>query len=134
MQVRDIEQSLAHLKAESQLASLKKDLQMLSTECRKAFVAAGLQDSDHPQVRRALELCLSHATGSHSTGAGGTKTTESVGALWKKDGHDHKSTEDTKELACSILGKELVDALIEKDHQPPDVSQFSTIDQVDTKL
>lgn len=112
---------MAQQKAESQVLSLKKELQVLSTECRKAFAAAGLEDSTHPQIRRALELCSSHV---HDTGAEHLKPAISaIGSLWKSDGHDEQETSvDKRRLATSILGTDLVQKLVEENREPPDVS------------
>ena len=101
------------------MASLKKELHVLSTECWKAFAAAGLEDSDHPQIKRTLELCSSYI--SSSTRA---KTDVcAIGTLWKEDGHEQEAPVDKKELATSILGEDLVATLVEKNRQPPDVSK-----------
>lgn len=117
IQVREIEHSLAQLKAESHVISLKKELLELSTECRKAFAAAGLEYSDNPQIRRAFELCSTSS--SHDVH---TEAAVAIGILWKRDGHEQETSDDRKELATSILGEDLVGAMVEEKTQPPDVS------------
>ena len=104
------------------MASLKKELLELSAECRKAFAAAGLEDSDNPQVQKALQLCSSHAT-NQNTGVR-TKAAVAIGGLWKRDGCEEEIPVDRKELATSILGEDLVATLTEESHQPPDVSEM----------
>lgn len=55
--------------------------------------------------------------------AGQDTHSTAIGALWKNyDGCEEQDTLDKKELATSILGKSLVDALVEEKRQPPDVS------------
>ncbi len=122
LQVREIEHSLAQLRAESQVISLKKELLELSTECSKAFAAAGLENSDNPQIRKALDLCSSHVTSSHGTGVGHTKAAVAIGRLWKRDGQEQETSVDRKEMATSILGEDLVATLVEENCRPPDVS------------
>ena len=105
--------------AASQTATMKKQLQELAAQCNQAFVAAGLQDSAHPQVRKALELCSSYLQCSQQ----GESFTSNFQYLGKDDQQKvNQTTMDTKQLATSVLGEDLVATLTEDKHQPPDVS------------
>ena len=111
---------MAQQEAASQTATMKKQLQELAAQCNQAFVAAGLQDSAHPQVRKALELCSSYMTCSV---ANKEKASPAISNLWKDDQQKiNQTTMDTKQLATSVLGEDLVATLTEDKHQPPDVS------------
>lgn len=119
MQINAIEKSLAQQEAASQTASMKKELQELAVQCNEAFIAAGLQDSEHPQVRKALEMCSSHMP---CRAVNKEKASPAIAQLWKDQQSVHQTTTDTKQLATSVLGEDLVATLTEDKHQPPDVS------------
>lgn len=119
MQIHAIEKSLAQEEAASQTAILKKELQQFAVQCNKAFIAAGLQDSAHPEVRKALEICSSHMP---CRVVKKEKASPAIAKLWKEDQSVKQTTVDTKQLATSVLGEDLVATLTEDKHQPPDVS------------
>ena len=60
LQLDEIENVLAQEGAQSQLQAAKKELLVLARECRRAFEAVGMEQSSHPQVRKAFNLCLSY--------------------------------------------------------------------------
>lgn len=99
---------------------------MLSMECRKAFEFAGLVDNIQPQIKKAVDLCSLYA-GSSSTRSILDRDASSnvIGALWQ-DTAEHQTAIDKKQLATSVLGNSLVDALVEENRQPPDVSLLIT--------
>ena len=101
--------------AASQTATMKKQLQELAAQCNQAFVAAGLQDSAHPQVRKALELCSSYLQCSQQ-GESFTSNFQSLEGRPTKSKPDHHGHETVG------LGEDLVATLTEDKHQPPDVS------------
>lgn len=128
IQLWEIEQALAHERTQSQLAVAKKELEVLAKECNKAFIAAGLEESRHPQIRKALDLCASSISPSHKVECKEVAPTSAFGEIWKRDAGSAITMDlDTKEMATSILGKNLVDTLTEADKQPPDVSMLSSL-------
>jgi hypothetical protein len=119
MQLFEIEQILAREGVQSQLEAAKKELKVLARECSMALRAVGVEQSKHPLVVKALAHCSSY----YSSPAQTKKVTCSVMDLWK--GHEADVTTipvDKKELATTILGKNLVDTMVEEKRQPPDVS------------
>lgn len=121
MQIHEIEQSMVWQEAESKVSALKKELHVLAAECKKAFVAGGLQDSSVSQVRKALELCSSYTKCSTDVMIK-DKASPHIAELWKNDPGINETTTDKKQLATAVLGAGLVDTLTEDNHQPPDVS------------
>ena len=109
---------MARQEEESKVTAVKKDLRVLAAECKKAFVAGGLQNSLHPQVRRAVEVCSSYTTCSTDT----MKASPHIAELWKTDVGLSEMPTDKKQLATSVLGASLVETLTEDKRQPPDVS------------
>ena len=86
-------------------------------------MAAGLEQSEHPQVQKAMNLCSSYTHPSHKT-IHKSRVSSAFGELWKKDeiSEDDAALADQKKLATAVLGESLVDTLVERDLQPPDVS------------
>lgn len=121
--MREIGQAVAQEGLHSQVTALKKELKILATECSKAFAAVEMDQSQHPQVKKALELCSSYVCPTHKSVQPITAST-AIGELWKKEGNmaDVALPEDKTALATAVLGTSLVNTLVEKDHQPPDVS------------
>ena len=119
----EIEQSLAREAAQSQLAAARKELHLLAAECSKAFVATGMEQNEHPQVKKALELCSSYTSRGQKPSHKDT-TSSAIASLWKQSEENEEMSTDRKKLATSILGKHLVDTLVEEDRQPPDVSAY----------
>lgn len=105
--------------AATQTAVLKKELQELATQCKKAFIVAELQESAHPEIQKAIELCSSHLT--HRAVNKG-KAPPPIAELWNDQQSCSQTSMDIKELATSVLGEELVTTFTEDKHQPPDVS------------
>ena len=113
--------------ADSELQTKSSELRELAIECLQAFESAGLIESENPQVIKATKLCLSYApravTNMHETSRRSTSC--AIADLWKqndpvnndKDGHPP----DAQSLAESLLGDQLVDKVMEKNRQPPDV-------------
>jgi len=95
---------------------------MLANECKKAFEAAGIESSEHPQIKKAVNLCSLYAPKSHISRRNDAASSR-IGKFWKSD-EDliEDKLVDRKEAAISKLGKSLVDTLLEENHQPPDVS------------
>ena len=119
VQIHAIEKSLAQQETATQTATLKKELQELAAQCNKAFIVAGLKESAHPEVRKALELCSSHLT---CRATNKEKALPPIAGLWKEQQSFSQTIEDKKELATSVLGEDLVATLTEDKHQLPDVS------------
>ena len=125
-QLFEIEQTLARQGVQSQLEAAKKELKDLAKQCSMAFKAAGMMENQHPQVRKALDLCSLHSPSHKPTQQ---HATSSIADLWKDDAgpEAHTMQVDKKELATSILGKSLVDTLVEENREPPDVSMHVTV-------
>ena len=125
-QLFEIEQTLARQRVQSQLEAAKKELKDLAKQCSMAFKAAGMMENQHPQVRKALDLCSLHSPSHKPTQQ---HATSSIADLWKDDAGPevHTMPVDKKELATSILGKSLVDTLVEENREPPDVSMHVTV-------
>ena len=125
-QLFEIEQTLARQGVQSQLEAAKKELKDLAKQCSMAFKAAGMMENQHPQVRKALDLCSLHSPSHKPTQQ---HATSSIADLWKDDAgpEAHTMPVDKKELATSILGKSLVDTLVEENREPPDVSMHVTV-------
>ena len=123
LKVREVGQAVAQEGLQSQLSALKKELNLLATECSKAFVAVGMEQSKHPQVKKAWDLCSTYASSALKNDQKNL-TSSGIGELWKRDGNteDAALPEDKTLLATSILGTSLVNTLVEKNHEPPDVS------------
>ena len=124
-QLFEMEQALAKERALSKLDAAKKELQVLAMECRKAFEAVGMEQSQHPQVRKALNLCSSYASPSNKPPNKCASST--VADLWRKDlggelDNDGVAAQDKKQLATSVLGESMVQTLVQENRQPPDVS------------
>ncbi len=126
--VCEIQRQLAEERTQSQVKALTSELRVLATECMKAFEAAGLQTDDHPQVSKAVKLCSAYV--SQSARRKATTSSSVVAALWKEQACTSAPvppSEDMKDLATSILGEKLVDALTEKKQDPPDVHSFNLL-------
>lgn len=79
---------------------MKKELNVLAVECRKAFEVARLVDSIQPQIRKAVDLCSSYSpTISKLINREAASRT-----LWKENKREHQMAMDKKELATSVLG------------------------------
>ena len=123
-----MKQVLAQEGIQSQLERVKRELNILAAECNNAFLKAEMQLSQHPQIRKAMDLCSSY------TASAGQKSIENatscaIGDLWKRDVGPENDVlpANNKQLATCILGRSMVGTLVEEDHQPPDVSiMFST--------
>ena len=122
------EASISSRRVQSQLERVKRELNILAAECNNAFLKAEMQLSQHPQIRKAMDLCSSYTA---SAGQKSIKdaTSCAIGDLWKRDVGPENDVlpADNKQLATCILGRSMVDTLVEEDHQPPDISiMFST--------
>lgn len=107
---------------QSQLEGVKKELQVLAGECIRAFEVARMEQSRNPQVMKAIALCSSYASPNLKPKMK-PMASSAIVDLWKRDvcHEDHAVPADKKQLATSILGQNMVDTLVEENHQPPDV-------------
>lgn len=129
--VSDIVQMRAQGLAEGEIQAKSSELRVLATECLKAFEAAGLSESKNSQVCKATELCLSYATHAITSicQAPRKSTPCEISHLWKESEpltFTASPKHATQSLAESLLGKQLVEKITEKNRQPPDVSQICT--------
>lgn len=124
--VCDIVQMRAQELADGKIQAKTGELRVLATECLMAFEAAGLSESKNPQVLKATKLCLSHALRAATRAHRKSKPCE-ISRLWKESEHLASTSDQecgTQSLAESLLGKQLVEKITEKNRQAPDVSRF----------
>lgn len=122
--VCDIVQMRAQELAEGKIQAKSSELRVLATECLRAFEAAGMCESKNPQVSKATELCSSYAPHAATQAPRKSRPCE-ISRLWKESEHlafTADSESATQSLAESLLGKQLVEKITEKNHQAPDVS------------
>lgn len=103
------------------IVTLKKELKSLSSMCLKAFHSADMVDNPNSDVEKAIELCRSYLPKSSSKL---DKGFSSVAQLWKEAAPMELNIEDKVELASKVLGDKLVDTIIERYKEPPDVSCY----------
>ena len=121
--VCEIENSIMVDKFKNQLEDLKNELNSLAKEYTKAFMSTNLMDSDNPQVVKAVKLCSSH----YSASGKGVKSLPSFAAVWNDENGELKSKHgDRKEHAKRVIGTDLVGTIIEENHEPPDVSFYTS--------
>ena len=79
-----MKQVLAQEGIQSQLERVMRELNILAAECNNAFLKAEMQLSQHPQIRKAMDLCSSYTA---SAGQKSVKdaTSCAIGDLWKRD-------------------------------------------------
>ena len=115
--------------AQSVIQAKSKKKKVLAVECMKAFEEAGLKNSDLLQVQRAVKLCSSYIPQSSHVGE---KSSSSITALWKSElPCTSKQDNDPKDLAASVLGKELVATVTQEGQQPPDVRKCKQLISAD---
>ena len=115
--------------AQSVIQAKSKEIRVLAVECMKAFEEAGLKNSDLPQVQRAVKLCSSYIPQSSHVGE---KSSSSITALWKSEQPcTSKQDNDPKDLAASVLGKELVATVTQEGQQPPDIRKCKQLISAD---
>lgn len=119
----DISNSLAVERCKSEIKDLKKALKTVATECSKAFVAAGMMESVHPQVSKAVHLCSSYTSSANKKAV---MPSSAIATVWKERTSDQALcvSSDRKEIAIATIGRKLVDTLTEEQHDPPDVSRL----------
>ena len=73
----DIESSLLVEKYQSQIKTVKNELNLLAKECTNAFITAGLLQSTNPQISKAVKLCSSYYHATHQV----TRRPSTISAL-----------------------------------------------------
>ena len=105
-----------------QISQLKEQLKDLAEVCSRALNCPDNQT----EVQKALQLCRRYIPCSKGKQRrpGPASPKSSVAKLWLTaySQEDNMDTEDPNELACNVLGQELIDTILEKHRQPPDVS------------
>lgn len=111
-------------RAEAEVKAVMMELRVLATECMKAFKAAGMEESDDPQVKKAVGLCSSYLP---QTREQKQATCVTIADLWKGEKIEPAvlPSQSKRDLASSLLGQKLVDTLTEEQRQPPDVSKLT---------
>ena len=91
--VGDIKKKIADEEERSGIRAKSCELRVLATECLKAFEAAGLQNSDNLQVRKAMDLCHSYTPRDCSI----KPRVRSIASLWKQQPSCSGTTEQTSQ-------------------------------------
>ena len=114
--IEEIRKEMAHKQLYTEAKVKCNELRVLASECLKAFRAAGLENSEDVQIRKALKLCQSHLPIRQSA-------TSSIASLWREE--ELQSTNTTPlnahSVAVAVLGEELVATVTEENQKPPDV-------------
>ena len=99
------------------------ELKVLAVECLRAFMEAGMENSDLPQVQKAIAMCSLYAPHTELLSHPRTNTAN----LWRKE--KPGTSTDAQEnagaphaIAATVLGEKLVATVMQENHQPPDVS------------
>ena len=113
----DIENSLIVQKYQSQVKTLKTELNLLAKECTKAFADA----KETPQVSKALKLCSTYYCPTDPN----RQPPPVIEHIWKESPIEAVVTADKKEHATMIIGEKLVETITEQNREPPDVSSHT---------
>ena len=115
----EIENSMIVEKCQLQIKTLRNELNLLAKECTNAFVAAGMLESEDPQITKAVKLCDSYYASNRQK----VRAFPAFVSTWKDQGDQPENDQiDQREYASLIIGKSLVETITEENHQPPDVS------------
>lgn len=109
-------------KNKTEVQGLKLELRTLADECKQALVVLGAETSSDPQVQKAYSLCTEYLQS--STKRKPSSLNQKMDALWKSRGEELPGALTGTPAATAILGPQLVDTILEKHKQPPDVSCF----------
>ena len=112
---------LMQLADQEKCRSLKQDLHNLASECKKALTVLGAEKSSDPQVQKANSLCDVYL-GKSSSKSKPCLHNKKMGALWKSQHDESPGAIAGPAGATAVLGSQLVDTIMEKHKQPPDVS------------
>lgn len=118
---RELVQEVHDESERSESQTLKRELRTFAKVCGNALGNLGAHSSNDPQVKNAIELCDSYLSLKKKK----MSVSQKLNQLWKSGelsaSQDEIST-DPAQIASAVLGNSLVDAITEKDKQPPDVS------------
>ena len=124
--VKEIQQHKLQEEMQTAVQAKTTEVKFLAVECLRAFKEAKVQNSDLPQVRKAIEMCLSY-TPRAETSSALQRNTSAIATLWKKEkpgtsAEANDNAMDSQAIATTVLGEKLVAAIMQEKHQPPDVS------------
>jgi len=100
--------------------TLQQELHTLANECKKALAVLGGDTSSDPQVLKANSLCDEYLHKSSSKCK--SSYNQKMEDLWKNQHGQVPGAVAGPAGATAVLGSQLVDTIMEKHKQPPDVS------------